>query len=425
MVASIERHTHRHTYYHNCITMFVTSAPGKVIIFGEHSAVYNKPAVAAAASSLRSYLLVEPVAEDQVLELNCPNLQFAHKWSTAQLSEITDSHVLVTESQSVLLSNPLLHTIDTQLLSGIDNPLQRSAAQCFLYLYLSIVPSHIRSALRCTLISTLPVGAGLGSSASISVALGHAFLKLTQVPSRDLINQWAFVGETCMHGTPSGIDNTIATFGGALQFTKNDTNGPHELHPKKPIVAVLTYTKIPRSTRTLVSGVRDLYDSMPDIIEPLLDSMAKVALRGSVALEQADLEQVLQLVRVNHGQLVALGVSHPGLELIRNLTTELQIGETKLTGAGGGGCALTFLNESATTNDVEQFKDMLQEKYEYQTFETTLGGLGCSLLELDQLSDPRVQQIVQLFRIPGPNVVMEQVDNILLPGGPADLPWVF
>ena len=401
--------------------MFVTSAPGKVIIFGEHSAVYNKPAIAAAASSLRSYLLIENENIDtNTLQLKFPNLKFEYQWSIDKLSTIKHTHSL----DSNTLSESLLQTIDTELLPDITNPLHRSAAQCFLYLYLSIIPSDKRSSLKCTLISTLPVGAGLGSSASVSVVLSQAFLKLTQVNiSQNLINQWAFVGETVMHGTPSGIDNTIATYGGALQFIKDDSENTKELLPKKPIVAILTYTKIPRSTKTLVSNVRNLYESMPKIIEPILDSMAQIALLGATALQDANLKQVLDLVRINHGLLVSLGVSHPGLEIIRNLTTELQVGETKLTGAGGGGCALTFLNDEATEDDVAQFRDTLHQKYNYQTFETTLGGIGCSLLDLNEIKNQnQVASILDLFN--SNESSMEQIDNNLLPGGPADLPWM-
>lgn len=400
--------------------MFVTSAPGKVIIFGEHSAVYNKPAIAAAASSLRSYLLIETGnITPNTLQLSFPNLKFEHQWSIDALSKIADCHSL----ESNTLCQSLLQTIDSTLLSDIANPLHRSAAQCFLYLYLSITPQNMRSSLKCTLISTLPVGAGLGSSASVSVVLSQAFLKLTNCElSKKLINQWAFVGETVMHGTPSGIDNTIATYGGALQFIKDDPENTKELCPEKPIVAILTYTKIPRSTKVLVSNVRDLYESMPDVVEPILDSMAQIALSGGKALQEANLQQVLQLVRINHGLLVSLGVSHPGLEIIRNLTTELQVGETKLTGAGGGGCALTFLNNEASEQDVAQFRDTLHEKYNYQTFETTLGGIGCSLLDIEQINNKeQVSSILNLFN--SKNASMEQIDNNLLPGGPADLPW--
>ncbi|KAG0671544.1 Mevalonate kinase [Maudiozyma exigua] len=400
--------------------MFVTSAPGKVIIFGEHSAVYYKPAIAAAASSLRSYLLIETEnITTNVLQLSFPNLKFQHKWSIENLSQLTDTHSL----QSKTLSQSLLQTIDTALLSDIVNPLHKSAAQCFLYLYLSIIPPMHRSSLKCTLISTLPVGAGLGSSASVSVVLSQAFLKLAQCTlSPTLINEWAYVGEMVMHGKPSGIDNTIATYGGALQFIKDDPQNTKELFPKKPIVAILTYTRIPRSTKTLVSNVRVLYESMPEIVEPILDSMAHVALKGGDALQEAKLDDVLQLVRINHGLLVSLGVSHPGLEIIRNLTTELQVGETKLTGAGGGGCALTFLNNSASEQDVAQFRDTLNQRYDYQTFETTLGGIGCSLLDLNQITNKeQISAILDLFN--SQNASMEQIDNNLLPGGPADLPW--
>jgi len=50
------------------------------------------------------------------------------------------------------------------------------------------------------------------------------------------------------------------------------------------------------------------------------------------------------LINENHGHLVALGVSHPSLEIIRAKTAAPPHGlSTKLTGAGGGGCAVTLV----------------------------------------------------------------------------------
>ena len=404
---------------------FATSAPGKVIIFGEHSAVYGKPAVAASASSMRSYLLVQTNVKDTGISLLFPDIKLELHCSLEQLRAITVSHTLGEKL------NPALTSAIASLLEEHKLPaLQHSAALCFLYLYLSIVPVSERTPTRFTLRSTLPVGAGLGSSASVSVAVAQACLTLCSdnpvaPPPRDTVNKWAFVGETCIHGDPSGIDNAIATHGGALLFAKDSPTPPRRLVPPTPIVTVLTYTRIPRSTKTLVAGVRSRYEAEPEIFGPLLESMGALAERGCRALEEGDLATTLQLVQVCHGQLVALGVSHPGLEVVRVLTDELGIGQTKLTGAGGGGCSLTLLNNDAPESQVAQFKSELQERYGYETFETTLGGSGCSIVDLDDARVDRDTRQTVLDVFASTESSREQLDNWLLPEGPTSLPWQF
>lgn len=82
--------------------------------------------------------------------------------------------------------------------------------------------------------SNLPVGAGLGSSASYSVCVATALLKLNghlaagmdTIAQRDLVNQWSFQAEKVIHGNPSGIDNTVSTFGGAVMFKKGEKIEP-------------------------------------------------------------------------------------------------------------------------------------------------------------------------------------------------------
>jgi mevalonate kinase len=81
--------------------------------------------------------------------------------------------------------------------------------------------------------SNLPVGAGLGSSASYSVCVSTALLQLNGYLAKekfgldvgaqqDLVNQWAFQAEKVIHGNPSGIDNTVSTLGGAVMFKKGE-----------------------------------------------------------------------------------------------------------------------------------------------------------------------------------------------------------
>ena len=112
----------------------------------------------------------------------------------------------------------------------------------------------------------------------------------------DVINTLAFYSETLIHGTPSGIDNTVSCYGGALQYiktkyasTKTDNHNTHNKRHKKDeggttfienfpqLHVILTNTNVPRSTKILVQGVRDLKEEYPAIIDPILDSIGNIA----------------------------------------------------------------------------------------------------------------------------------------------------
>ncbi|CAR28670.1 hypothetical protein ZYGR_0U00280 [Zygosaccharomyces rouxii] len=413
---------------------FLVSAPGKVIIFGEHSAVYNEPAVAASVSALRTYLFVEPSEDPEEIELDFPDINFNHKWHYNDFASILQDAEGLEEAR--LNTRELSQKIVSQLevVQGeLRNTLYYYAALCFCYLYVCLCP-HIKG-MKFHVKSTLPIGAGLGSSASISVALSLAMAHLSghiradkpelSVSEKKFINTWSFLGEKCIQGTPSGIDNAVATYGNAVLF-KREMDGTTnfefvEQFPQIPMV--LTYTKIPRSTKTLVGNVRELVIRQPNVIKPVLTAMGQLALRGTEILDSLDdknYEELLELVRVNHGLLVALGVSHPGLELVRFECDTNALGATKLTGAGGGGCLLTILHKTTTQEQVQQFKTKLESSYGYKTFQTDLGGIGCGILPRDLIADDKLENIKSLFC---QEVSNDRIDQLLLPGK-TDLHWI-
>jgi mevalonate kinase len=151
----------------------------------------------------------------------------------------------------------------------------------------------------------LPIGAGLGSSAAFSVASSAACLHLSHqfqpiVSFQDaslskegtkstlclaanalhLINSWAFIAETLIHGTPSGLDNTTSTLGGMLKFTKSLTDSVNVYHPLTDVPSLrilLTNTKVPRSTKELVAGVRRLHTSFPTVVTPIFESIRQIS----------------------------------------------------------------------------------------------------------------------------------------------------
>jgi mevalonate kinase len=86
-----------------------------------------------------------------------------------------------------------------------------------------------------------------------------------------------------------------------------------------------------------------------------------------------------ELIRINHGILMSLGVSHPKLERIRELIDHAGIGWTKLTGAGGGGCSITLLKPNVKPTVMKDLEDRISEEG-FERYETTLGGSGVGVL---------------------------------------------
>ncbi|KAG7696694.1 hypothetical protein KL930_003348 [Ogataea haglerorum] len=384
---------------------FLTSAPGKVIIFGEHSAVYHKPAIAAALS-LRTYLLASRDNGDtDTLFLEFPDIQFSYKWATSDLPwQLFGEHSRKRQPAADEELDPELVDALSSLLSKIDSPIQYSAAFMFLYLLVSLCRENDVAGLTFTVRSTLPVGAGLGSSASVSVCFASAFcylgghiqeptLRADDVTVKDseqclFIDAWALMGEKCSHGNPSGIDNAVATHGGAVMFQRMESSVPSirtSMRNLPPLNLLLTNTKTPRSTAALVANVSKIVTEFPKPSGLILETMEAIAREAYTLmlrpfLDKQSKNRLMELIRLNHGLLVSLGVSHPNLERVKLWSDELQIGQTKLTGAGGGGCAITLIDDDAATPEKLR---QLEEKYNeagFETFKTTLGGKGVGLL---------------------------------------------
>ncbi|KAK4130913.1 ribosomal protein S5 domain 2-like protein [Trichocladium antarcticum] len=214
------------------------------------------------------------------------------------------------------------------------------SATAFLYLFLSL-GSPQSPGFVYTLRSTIPIGAGLGSSSSVCVCLSTALLLQTRTlagphPDQPLkeaevqlerINHWAFVGELCIHGDPSGVDNTVSSRGKAVLFQKN-TSGPASVTPLvdfPKLRLLLVDTKQPRSTAMQVEKVRRLKDRHPTTTGLVLDTIGQLTDSALELLCSANfsgngtydaLDRLGTLIRMNHGLLDALGVSHPRLQRV-------------------------------------------------------------------------------------------------------------
>ncbi|KAG7194721.1 Mevalonate kinase [Scheffersomyces spartinae] len=399
---------------------FCVSAPGKVIIYGEHAAVFGKPAIAAALS-LRAYLQVTPNDDPNTITLDFPDIGLSQSWNRHDLPwEDIKGYIQRSSSDLKPLVTPELIPEITDLLSDalddIDNRMHYVLCHCFLYLYVHLC-SHDTLGMHFTARSTLPIGAGLGSSASTAVCLaasmaylgGHVERPVTGLNERvrsphnkhhaiispaDFIDEWSFVGEKCFHGNPSGIDNAVATHGGAVMFQRTvssiNPNVRTNMRNFPPIKLLLTNTKVPRSTAELVGGVGKMNIEFPQVSQAILDAIGHLSneayqlmIRPGFAEEELLILQ--KLVNINHGLLVSMGVSHPTLEQIKVITDTNKIGATKLTGAGGGGCAITLIGSDVSEEKIQATIKQF-EVHGFETFETSLGGKGVGLLHESDVS---------------------------------------
>ncbi|KAI1259367.1 hypothetical protein F5Y18DRAFT_420757 [Xylariaceae sp. FL1019] len=391
---------------------FMVSAPGKVIVFGEHAVVHGKAAIAASIS-LRSYLHVTTLSKSRrTFTIRFPDIDMIHSWNIddlpwelfSQPSKKKYYYDLVTSIDPELMEAIQPHLIDVSVhKSPAERKIHQNSAACFLYLFLSLGSQKFPGCVY-TLRSTIPIGAGLGSSASIAVCLAAALLLQIRTLSGphpdqppeearlqiERINRWAFVAEMAIHGNPSGVDNTVSTQGKAVVFQRTDYEKPPVVTPLwdfPELPLLLLDTRTPKSTLHEVAKVAKLKNTHPKLVGSILDAVDKVTRTAEGLIDEEDfdseedesLRRMGELISINHGLLASLGVSHPRLERIRELIDFQGLGWSKLTGAGGGGCSITLLKPSVPAEKLRALEDQLDSEG-YAQFKTTLGGDGVGVL---------------------------------------------
>ena len=207
---------------------------------------------------------------------------------------------------------------------------------------------------RIDLDSRLPFVKGLGSSASVAVAMVRAFdaeLGLGLGDAR--VNEIAFASETLAHGTPSGIDNTLATYARPMLFSKSDGLQLQDSETGETPPLLVAWGDETGRTSDMVAGVRERHGQAPDHFDALFDQMGELARKGAEYLASADWAELGALMNICHGLLNAIGVSTPGLERMVAIARAAGAAGAKLTGAGGGGSIVALCPHGMETVDRE------------------------------------------------------------------------
>nr|XP_015221952.1 PREDICTED: mevalonate kinase [Lepisosteus oculatus] len=381
----------------------IVSAPGKVILHGEHAVVHGKLALAVGLD-LRTYLRLQPSSSGRV-SVNLPNIDTFLSWDLSSLQDLlpdckgADLWGACEPDPEFVKKLCLFADLSDR------SPDTRSlAVLAFLYVYLSVFSrSRALPSVTVSVWSELPTGAGLGSSAAFSVCLSAALLSAQgavawpqaaeghtarwKEEELELINKWALQGEKIIHGNPSGVDNAVGTWGGVLRYHAGKISPLSSV----PVLRILlTNTKVPRSTKVLVAGVKDKINKFPAIMNPVLESIDAISSSCERTLIDMASESrpkhyavLEELIDMNQHHLNVIGVGHPSLDTLCQVTLAHGL-HSKLTGAGGGGCGITLLRPDTDCSVVQKAVQELQD-CGYDCWETSIGAPGVRLHSLSSV----------------------------------------
>ncbi|RPJ51360.1 MAG: mevalonate kinase, partial [Chloroflexi bacterium] len=191
-------------------------------------------------------------------------------------------------------------------------------------------------ALRLQITSTIPVAAGLGSGAAVSVAIARALSAFLGNPLKnDQVSQIAYRVDQKYHGTPSGIDNTVIAYAQPVFFIRGQPFS--RLCASQPFTIVIGNTGSASPTGAVVGDVRERWQTDPPAYERLFDEIGAIALAARTAIEKGLVEALGPLMTRNQALLQHLTVSSPELDRLVETALAAGAGGAKLSGGGRGG----------------------------------------------------------------------------------------
>ncbi len=271
----------------------MASAPGKVILFGEHAVVYRRPAIAVPLHSRRAIVKAAPAPPGTGIQIIAADKD---------------------QTISYLANSPLALIVCLTLeLLGVPLP-----------------------DLTLTLRSRIPIASGLGSGAAVSAALARGLAEALGKPLPNAqLNKLVYEVEKVYHGQPSGIDNTVVVYEQPVYFVRGKP--PQRFAIGTPFTLVVADTGISSPTRSAVGDVSRLRATDPIHWEAVFDAIGAIVEKAHTFIAAGKVRALGPLMNENHALLQEMTVSCPELDALVAAARAAGALGAKLSGGGRGG----------------------------------------------------------------------------------------
>ncbi len=291
------------------------SAPGKVILFGEHFVVYGIKAILCAIDK-RVTVTAERIPENKIIIK----------------SDIGELEVSLNKS-----------------VNEISSPLKP-----FVYLANKMIKKYNQSdGIKIYVKSEIPSGVGLGSSSACCVAGAAAISKLFEKTSKEKILELAIEAERTIFQNTSGADCTVCTFGGLMEYDKE--KGFSQIESEPNFHLVIANSNIEHSTEVVVSNVKQFKEKNEEKFSIMCQKELELVNRVRIMLKNNDLQGLGKCMKDNQEFLEMIGISNEKLRKMIKIVENSSFG-AKITGAGGGGCIIALSDESNLEKTISELK---------------------------------------------------------------------
>lgn len=311
----------------------IASAPGKIILFGEHFVVHGTKAILAAID--KRVTVTTTFTENKTIKVN---------------SQLGTIEVLISSSHEEV----------------------KSEFRPFVYLANKIINSEQNaSGLEITIDSDIPIGVGLGSSSACCVAATASISELFNKLSSEKILKMSIEAEKTIFPDTSGADCTVCTYGGMIEYPSVE-----KIDNIFDLNLLIANSMILHNTKNSVEKVNKFKENDEERFSQLCDLETKLIDEVITAMKNNDATTFGLKMSENQKYLEEIQISNDTLRDMISSLKEISLG-TKITGAGDGGCIIALVKDE----NMDKVPALLPKDKEYFSAKIDTKGVVWSTIE--------------------------------------------
>jgi mevalonate kinase len=332
--------------------MIKTSAPGKVILFGEHAVVYDKLGVAA---SVDRWSNVSFSDSKENIYFHNRALKFSRTMTKEQLFELLRKVQKLKEEKNF---------------DGLKALHKSNKLNAPFFVIASVMDKYGFKPIELVTDGNVTKNLGSGSSAFAAIALAVSRF-LGKNPSKKEIADFAYDGDVVAHGgTPSGIDSSAVAYGGYIKYRKSEGITPLRIDFEMPLIIVDSCE--PAMTAETVPYIRKQHEENADFVDKVMERLNDISTQSLDALKERKLELMGELMLEYYLELKKLNISTKNLDRVIEIAIKNKALGAKPTGGWGGGCCIVL------ARDQKQAEELIRTYNDsgFNSFQTKIGVEG-------------------------------------------------